>query len=142
MINNNCCVNGRLPVVRYRTITTRTEYCTVCTLHRITLSRSILYYMEIVGNCQNSASWSVPKLFTIIYKNSFDKIIVFQIDFYNFNHVIFIPPDQKAGGMLTFTFLEITVILDRRVQSPCQQKFFDHCPKIITFPSNFLYFLR
>ena len=36
----------------------------------------------------------------IIYnhlQNLFDKIIVFQIDFYNFNHVIFIPPDQKAG---------------------------------------------
>lgn len=31
--------------------------------------------------------------------------------------------------MLTFTFLEITVILDRRVQSPCQQKFFDLATK-------------
>ena len=36
----------------------------------------------------------------IIYnhlQNLFDKIIVFQIDFYNFNNVIFIPPDQKVG---------------------------------------------
>lgn len=31
--------------------------------------------------------------------------------------------------MLTFTFLEITVILAGRVQSPCQQKFFDLAPK-------------
>lgn len=96
MINNTCCVNSRLPVVRYRTITTRTIYYTVCTLYRTTLSRSILYYMEIVGNYLHFNAWSSYKLFTIIYKNLFDKIIVFQIDFYNFNHVIFIPPDQKA----------------------------------------------
>lgn len=44
--------------------------------------------------------------------------------------------------MLTFTFLEITVILDRRVQSPCQQKFFDPAHKIPIFPSNFLHFPR
>lgn len=31
--------------------------------------------------------------------------------------------------MLTFTFLEITVILAGRVQSPCQQKFFDPASK-------------
>ena len=36
--------------------------------------------MEIVGNYLHSAPWSTYKLFTIIYKNSFDKIIVFQID--------------------------------------------------------------
>ena len=31
--------------------------------------------------------------------------------------------------MLTFTFLEITVILAGRVQSPCQLKFFDPTQK-------------
>ena len=68
----------------------------------------------------------------IIYnhlQNLFDKIIVFQIDFYNFNNVIFIPPDQKAGGRFTFTKLETIAILDRRVQSPCQQNFFDLATK-------------
>lgn len=44
--------------------------------------------------------------------------------------------------MFTFQKLEITVILDRRVQSPCQQKFFDPAHKITTFPSNFLHFPR
>lgn len=68
-------VNSRLPVVRYRTITTRTIYYTVCTLYRTTivavsstLSRSILYHVEIVGNYLHSGTWSVYKLFTIIYK--------------------------------------------------------------------------
>lgn len=58
LINNTCCVNSRLLVIRYRTITTRTIYCTVCALCRTiivavssTLLRSILYYVEIVGNC-------------------------------------------------------------------------------------------
>lgn len=145
MINNTCCINGRLPVVRYRTMTTRTEYCTACTLYQTTISRSILYYVEIVGNCLHSWSWSTYKLFTIIYKNSFDKIIVFQIDFYNFNHVkiwLWKISDQHNGGWFTFQKLEITVILDRRVQSPCQQKFFDPCHKIRTFTSNFLHFPR
>lgn len=33
------------------------------------------------------------------------------------------------GGWFTFQKLEITVILDRRVQSPCQLKFFDPATK-------------
>ena len=38
--------------------------------------------------------------------------------------------------MLTFTFLEITVILTGRVQSPCQRNFFDPCPNH-HFPKQF-----
>lgn len=52
--NRQVFVNSRLPIVRYRTITTRTIYYTVCTLHRITLSRSILYYVGIIGNYMHS----------------------------------------------------------------------------------------
>lgn len=81
LINNTCCVNSRLLVIRYRTITTRTIYCTVCALCRTiivavssTLLRSILYYVEIVGNCLYSWSWSSYKLFTIIVKIHLIKI--------------------------------------------------------------------
>lgn len=92
MINNSCCVNGRLLIVRYRTITTRAIYCTVCALCRttivtvsITLSHSILYYMAIVGNYQNSALvWS--KIIYNLLQNLFDKIIVFQIDLSSIYH--------------------------------------------------------
>ena len=53
--------------------------------------------------CGNS--WKLSALQRLIFlqiiynhlQNLFDKIIVFQIDFYNFNNVIFIPSDQKAG---------------------------------------------
>nr|DAW83894.1 MAG TPA: hypothetical protein [Bacteriophage sp.] len=48
--NRQVFVNSRLPVVQYRTITTRTIYCTVCIIYCTTISRSILYYVEIVGN--------------------------------------------------------------------------------------------
>ena len=79
----------------------------------------------------------------IIYnhlQNLFDKIIVFQIDFYNFNHVkIWLQKisDQHNGGWFTFQKLEITVILDRRVQSPCQLKFFDPLSQNPHFPKQF-----
>ena len=60
----------------------------------------IAQYPILCGN-----SWKLSVLLILIYlqviynhlQNLFDKIIVFQIDFYIFNHVIFIPSDQKAG---------------------------------------------
>ena len=142
MINNTCCVNSRLIVVRYRTMTTRTEYCTDCVLYRTTILCSIIYYVEIVGNYLHSWSWSAYKLFTIIYKNLFDKIIVFQIDFYNFNHVIFIPPDQKVGVGLHLQNWKLLLFWQDVFNHRVNKNFSTPCHKIPTFPSNFLHFPR
>lgn len=47
-----------------------------------------------------------------------------------------------VGGWFTFQKLEITVILDRRVQSPCQQKFFDAAQKYTLSQAISYTFLR
>lgn len=60
----------------------------------------IMQYHILCGNSWKSSALLILIYLQIIYnhlQNLFDKIIVFQIDFYNFNNVIFIPPDQKAG---------------------------------------------
>lgn len=66
--------------------------------------------MEIVGNYLHSASWSVPKLFTIIYKNSFDKNIVFQIDLSSIYHSFYIFITILCRGCI-YIFNNIVFIL-------------------------------
>lgn len=66
--------------------------------------------MEIVGNYLHSAPWSTYKLFTIIYKNSFDKIIVFQIDLSSIYHSFYILITIVCRGYI-YIFHNIVFIL-------------------------------
>lgn len=136
MINNTCCINSRLLEVRYRTITTRTIYCTVCTLHQ---TNPITQYPILCGNSWELSALLILICLQIIYnylQNLFDKIIVFQIDFYIFNHVIFIPPDQKAGQVYIY-IIGNNCHFRQTCSITVSTKIFRLCPQNHHFPKQF-----
>lgn len=67
-----------------------------------TLSLSILYYMEIVGNYLHSVPWSASWIIYNHLQNSFDKIIVFQIDLSSIYHSFYIFITILCRGIFTY----------------------------------------
>lgn len=93
--------------------------------------------------CGNS--WKLSALQHLIFlqiiynhlQNLFDKIIVFQIDFYIFNHVIFIPPDQKWGGYVNIYIFGNNCHFGRTCSITVSTKIFRLCPQNPHFPKQF-----
>ena len=119
-------------------------YNILYSLHTIS-NNPITQYPILYGN-----SWKLSALQRLIFlqiiynhlQNLFDKIIVFQIDFYNFNHVIFIPPDQKVGVGLHLQNWKLLLFWQDVFNHRVNKNFSTPCHKIPTFPSNFLHFPR
>lgn len=113
--------------------------CIIPNNYSCSIQYPITQYHILCGNSWKLSALLILICLQIIYnhlQNLFDKIIVFQIDFYIFNHVIFIPPDQKAGQVYIY-IIGNNCHFRQTCSITVSTKIFRLCPQNHHFPKQF-----